>query len=123
MTVLALLTAQALTVGPQTLGPWVTPAGGGLRVKVGRAGLPAGQLMTATPWFSFDNQATWVKQFVFTLIGGDAFEKNGTPILFTSAMSPWQSTPEGALIVPTHIKLDLVVLAAFTAASVTVETL
>jgi hypothetical protein len=123
MTTLVTLTAQALSVGSQTLGPWATPAGNGLRVRISRSSLPAGALLNAVPWFSFDNQATWVQQFSVPLIGGVYLEKDGlTPVPFTTVESPWQRTAAGALIVPTHIKCEVQTLQNFTAASVVVET-
>jgi hypothetical protein len=123
MTVLVTLTAQALVVGNQTLGPWATPAGNGLRVRISRSSLPSGALLNATPWFSFDNQATWVRQFSVSLVGGVFLEKDGTtPVPFTTVESPWQRTAAGALIVPTHIKCDAQTLQNFTAASIVVET-
>lgn len=123
MTILASLSSQAFTVGNQTFGPWPTPAGNGLRVKVGRSGLPAGPCWLAVVWFSFDNQSTWVQQFTHELIGGVYLEKDGSTVVqFTIVSSDWQRTLADALIVPTHIKVAVQVLQAFTAASVTVET-
>jgi hypothetical protein len=103
-------------VGNDSLGPFVVPAGSGLRISVNRAGLPAGRaqdqmLLVYKPFLSFDGGVNWTEKAQLWLLGGDIFNSHG--LITTTAISwPWDKTLGGTPVVPTHIKMDRSVFVA-----------
>lgn len=123
MTIIASQDNRSFVVGLSTLGPFAVPVGAGLRVSVGRSGMPAGHLLDAQPWLSFDGKASWIKWAAVSVDGGVMLRKDGSTITETVVSSPWQKTLGGAPIVPTDIKIDLSVAQSFTASTFLVETM
>jgi len=110
--VLVSVPAQAIVLGPGSIGPFPAPAdSAGLVMAMSRAGMPAmPKVLSVTCLVSHDNGKTFNPLVGVEIPGGDILQKGGKGILAETDVTVYWHR------VPTHVRLDLTSYAAFTAA-------
>ena len=123
MATLLNLTTIPVTIGTQNFGPFPVAASNGLKARVGRSGLPSGNLAVVTPSFSFDGGNNYVTQFSLFLQGGTILGRDSLPATETIVSTEWQTDSQGTKLIPTHVKLAVQINSAFTVPTLIVETI
>lgn len=110
--VLVSVPAQAIVLGPGSIGPFPVPAdSAGLVIAVRRDGMPAlPKVISVACLVSHDNGKTFNPLVSVEIPGGDIPQKGGKGILAETDVTVYWHR------VPTHVRLDLTSYAAFTTA-------